>query len=87
MTTPTCTGRGDTDGGHCCWIEGQLCQFYDNGCSLYDQWGTLTSNPEWLAAPVGKAFAERWPGLECKDWPQNIPTVMTVGIGLCCWRD
>lgn len=77
-----------TDREHCCWIKGVVCEFLtpDLLCGLYDQWGTLTENAEWLAAPVGKMFTTRWPGYECRDWPQNIPEVMTVGIGLCCFQ-
>jgi hypothetical protein len=73
---------------HCCWIAGTVCEFLtaDTKCGLYDQWGALRDNPEWVAAPIGHWFADRYPGYECKDWPQNIPEVMDVGIGLCCWK-
>lgn len=82
----TCTGRGDS-GGHCCWIGGEVCQFLDQSgdiprCGIWDELG----GPEWQNAPVGRMFAERWPGYTCIDWPQNIPEVMELGIGLCCYR-
>ena len=82
----TCTGRGD-NGGHCCWINGQVCQFLftDRGgtprCGVWDTQGS----PEWQAAPVGRWFAKRHPGKTCKDWPQRLPGVMALGVGLCCW--
>lgn len=91
----SCTGRG-ANGDHCCYIGGTVCQFLftDRGgsprCSLYDEWGHLVGNPEWAAAPVGKWFAENYPGYTCADWPQNIPEVMaaapTAGpFYVCCW--
>lgn len=78
---PTCTGRGD-NGDHCCYIAGQVCRFYDDGCSLFAEWGRLSSNPEWVDAPVGRWFAETYPGFDCGDWPQRIPNVRG---GLCCY--
>lgn len=88
-----CTGRGDRDGGHCCWIDGEICGFLftDRGgtprCRLYSEWGNLTELAEWVDAPVGRWFADRYPGFECGDWPQNIPEVMARGAGLCCWNE
>jgi hypothetical protein len=90
-----CTGRG-ANGDHCCYIAGKVCEFLftDRGgtprCSLFDQWGSLSDNPEWTRAPVGQWFAETYPGFDCKDWPQNLPAVMakadiTGPFGLCCW--
>jgi hypothetical protein len=26
-----CSGRGEPDGGHCCWVDGQVCPFYEKG--------------------------------------------------------
>ena len=89
----TCTGRGDTDGGHCCWINGEVCQFLftDRGgtprCRLFSDWGNLKNLEEWLAAPIGQWFADRYPDSECGDWPQNIPEVMASGSGVCCWNE
>lgn len=83
-----CTGRGDTDGGHCCWIAGEVCQFLftDRGgtprCGVWDEMG----GPAWQNAPVGRWYADAYPGFTCIDWPQNIPEVMAGGIGLCCWQ-
>jgi hypothetical protein len=86
-----CTGRG-ANGDHCCYIAGKVCQFLftDRGgtprCSIFEEQPT----PEWEAAPVGRWFAESYPGFNCRDWPQNIPKVMakadlTGPFGLCCW--
>lgn len=89
-----CSGRGD-NGGHCCWIGGEVCEFLSIDseiprCSLYDEWGTLSKNPEWRDAPVGRWFAETYPGYDCGDWPQNIPEVMAAApdagpFYVCCW--
>ena len=84
----TCTGQGDVGGGHCCWINGEVCQFLFTNregiprCSIWDDMPT----PEWKQAPVGQMFAKRWPWKTCRDWPQKIPEVMAKGVGLCCWR-
>ena len=88
----TCNGRGQGDGGHCCYIAGEVCQFLftDRGgtprCGVWDEMDT----DGWQAAPVGVWFAENYPGYTCKDWPQNIPEVMaqaeTAGpFYVCCW--
>jgi len=86
-----CTGKGDTDGGHCCWINGEVCGFLfiDRGgtprCGLWGEWGDLASNVEWVKAPIGRWFAENHPGYDCSDWPQNIPEAMALP-GRCCWN-
>jgi len=88
-----CTGRGDTDGGHCCWIHGEICEFLfvNRGgwrrCRLHSDWGNLTELAEWANAPIGQWFAENHPGYDCGDWPQNIPEVMAKERGLCCWNE
>lgn len=84
-----CNGRGD-GGDHCCYIYGKVCQFLVrvNGlprCSLWPYANRLADVAEWRSAPVGQRFAEKNPGYDCKDWPQNIPEVMATGIGLCCY--
>ena len=74
------------DGEHCCFINGEVCKFLGGSdllvCTVWDKMDGV----KWKNAPVGLMFAERWPGYNCKDWPQNIPEVMAVGIGLCCSR-
>lgn len=82
----TCTGQGD-NGGHCCWINGKVCEFLDESgdiprCSI---WQEMPSE-QWTNAPVGEWFAEKYPGYTCKDWPQRIPEAMAAGRGLCCWQ-
>jgi len=80
-----CNGRGDGKGGHCCWINGEVCEFLftDRGgtprCGVWDEMGTV----KWREAPVGVWFAERYPGYDCQDWPQNIPEAPNT----CCWSD
>ena len=89
-----CSGRG-SNGTHCCYIAGQVCQFLTfegtlARCSLFNEWGALAENPDWRDAPVGRFFAEKYPGFECGDWPQNIPEVMAAAATAgpfyaCCW--
>jgi len=43
--------------------------------------------PDWDEAPIGRWFASRYPGKNCRDWPQHIPDAMAVGRGLCCFQE
>ena len=82
-----CNGQG-SNGDHCCYIAGQVCQFLDTSgeiprCSVWGNWDL-----RWRNAPVGQWFAETYPGYTCADWPQNIPEVMEREAGpfyTCCW--
>ena len=87
-----CNGRGDGGGGHCCWIDGKVCEFLftDRGgtprCMVWDKMDT----GRWRNSPVGQWFEEHHPGYTCRDWPQNIPELMQrepeMGpFSLCCW--
>lgn len=74
---------------HCCWINGEVCKFaeYNNSnntisCNKWDSIG----DADWQRAPVGQWFMKNHPGYDCRDWPQKIPAVMAMGIGLCCWQ-
>lgn len=29
MSAPSCDGRGDRDGNHCCYVDGQVCEFLE----------------------------------------------------------
>ena len=81
-----CTGRGD-NGGHCCYIGGKVCYFYDDGCTLRAElgsWEAVHSDRRWKRSKVGKWFAVNYSGFGCGDWPQKIPNVRG---GLCCWSD
>ena len=90
-----CSGQGDTDGGHCCWVAGEVCELLDvtgpvPRCSLLVElgsWDKVHKDRRWKRAPVGLWMKDAYPGYGCGDWPQNIPAVMEAGIGLCCWRD
>lgn len=78
-----CTGTG-SGGDHCCYILGDVCEFLDTRgevprCGVWDHMDL----PEWHQAPVGRWFAETYPGFNCKDWPQRIPAVTGK---LCCWE-
>ncbi len=90
MTVCTGRGGGDVGGGHCCWVNGEVCQFLDfDGdlprCTIW----TGMSGPVWDHSPIGRMYAARHPGKNytCRDWPQDIPAVMAAGVGLCCWSD
>lgn len=87
MAQGPCNGRGGGGGDHCCYINGAVCQFLViegdlPRCSLFEQWGRLTGNPDWVAAPVGQFFVARYPGFDCGDWPQDIPVEIA---GRCCY--
>lgn len=83
-----CSGRGDVDSGHCCWIDGELCAYLDQSgpvprCKL---WGKM-SGPRWERSKAGQWYAKFHPGFTCEDWPQNIPAVMAdPNVGKCCWN-
>lgn len=88
-----CNGQG-SNGDHCCYIEGEVCEFLDDSgpiprCSIWHIFDP--DDPDevtrlaWKRAPVGKFFARLYPGFNCKDWPQNIPAAM-AGSGRCCWE-
>jgi len=86
-----CTGRGDRDGGHCCWVGGEVCEllFIDRGgnprCSVWGKW----DEEPYLSSPVARSYEKTWPGkgYHCGDWPQNIPEVMGTSVGACCWQE
>ena len=84
----TCSGKGD-NGDHCCYINGAVCPLLAmvDGvprCTVWDD--RMRGNAVWEQSPVGQWMAERYPGKDCHDWPQNIPEVMEAGRGLCCWQ-
>lgn len=87
---PHCTGPLK---GHCCWTPEGLCQFAVLGervlCSLrikLGSWEAVHADPKYLASPVGRHFAETFPGFGCGDFPQRIPAVMNdPAMGKCCW--
>ena len=69
----TCTGRGQADGGHCCWVRGTVCEFlienHDGrrfACGLMAElgdWDKVHADPRY--APMAINFADT--GL-CGDW-------------------
>ncbi len=76
----TCNSRGD-DGDHCCYINGEVCQYLDVAtvrCIIYDTAPNVSGYDE---SPVGRYFAEFYPGFTCRDWPQNIPAAPNQ----CCF--
>ena len=92
-----CNGAG-SEGDHCCYIDGHICEFLDlqNGpepprCSVWHIFDR--DDPDevtrlaWKRAPIGRFFARRYPGFNCRDWPQKIPPELLEGAGLCCWSE
>jgi len=81
-----CDGRGDR-GDHCCYIDSVPCELLVvvGGVPRCSVWDAQLGNPVWESAPVGRWFAARYPGFECRDWPQNIPEVMAGTARVCCW--
>ncbi len=75
-TTNLCTGRGDADGDHCCWIHGTVCEFlienHDGrrfACGLrveLGSWLKVHADPRY--ADLAIHFADS--GL-CGDWNPN----------------
>ena len=92
-----CTGRGGLNGDHCCYMDGEVCEFleYDAGsidtnmprCSIWDR----MDSDEYRQSKAGK-WMERY-GVDenlialftCQDWPQNIPNLPAT-TSLCCWE-
>lgn len=82
-------GRGQ---GHCCVIRGVVCEFllFVGGtprCPFMLAGVRMSGHRMWERSPVGRFFADQYPGFDCADWPQNIPEAMNAGRGLCCWRE
>ncbi len=78
----TCTSKGD-NGDHCCYMGGGVCQYLDETtirCTIFE---TAPNVEGYDDSPVGKYFAEFYPGYTCRDWPQNIPEAPNQ----CCWAD
>ncbi len=79
-----CTGRGDADGGHCCWVNGKVCEFLieNHGgrrfaCGLMVElgdWQTVHTSSRY--SPLAIVFADE--GL-CGDWQPKA--------GQCCRED
>ena len=73
LALSACTGRGDAEGGHCCWIKGKVCEFLIENhegrrfaCGLMVELGTwekVHTDPRY--APIAESFGVE--GL-CGDW-------------------
>lgn len=76
-----CTGRGDADGGHCCWVGGMVCEFLVENykdrrfaCGLMAElgdWDKVHADTRYSALAIH--FADS--GV-CGDWQPKI--------GQCC---
>ena len=89
---PICNGRGGLNGDHCCYIDGEVCEFLDLSgpiprCKIWDR----MDSDEYRQSKAGK-WMERY-GVDenqialftCQDWPQNIPN-LPVTTARCCWE-
>ena len=73
MPRQYCTGRGDADGGHCCWVAGKVCEFLiENHEGRRFACGLMVELGDWQLvhidgryAPIAETFAVE--GL-CGDW-------------------
>ena len=93
LSATTCTGNGED---HCCYFKGKACPELEENtvpgrrwaCGLYRKtgdWDNVIASdrykeavqPLWDSIPALK-------GMNCRDWPQNYPSVMAKGRGLCC---
>lgn len=88
MSEVVCDGRGSA-GSHCCVIDNEVCPllvFDEEGTPRCSVWGKWDESP-YLETAAAAYYEKTWPGkgYTCADWPQNIPEVMALGIGLCCW--
>ncbi len=78
-----CNGRGDADGGHCCWVSGKVCEFLvDNttpGAGRF-RCGLMSELGSWDRVHADSRYAPlsiHWKGRAlCGDW-QPSP-------GVCC---
>lgn len=82
MSEIRCSGRGDAQGGHCCWVNGVVCEFLVVGghesrafaCGLMVElgdWAKVHADPRY--API--AVVMETEGL-CGDWQPQA--------GTCC---
>lgn len=87
MSKVVCLGKGNTDGGHCCWVSGKVCEVLvvvDDipRCPFMLRGEKLLGNPAWEKLPIADWFRRAHPTYDCGDYPQNIPN---IDGGLCCW--
>lgn len=88
MSEVVCSGMGDTDGGHCCWVSGEVCEvlIMVDGiprCPFIAKGEKMLGNPAWEKLPIADWFRRVHPTFDCDDYPQNMPKDK-IG-GLCCW--
>ena len=79
----TCTGRGDKDGGHCCYVFGKVCEFLvDNKTAGPERFrcGLMLELGDWAKAHTDPRYAPlavHWKGQPlCGDWQPQA--------GVCC---
>ena len=81
MSRQYCTGRGDADGGHCCWVNGKVCEFLIENhegrrfaCALRVELGNW---PKVHADVRYEPLRIHWEGSPlCGDWQPEA--------GVCC---
>ncbi len=66
-----CTGRGDIDGGHCCYVRGEVCEFLvENHERRRFACGLMVELGDWSKVHADPRYAP-------------IKAVMLLGDGLC----
>ncbi len=78
-----CTGRGDKDGGHCCWVSGSVCQYLVDNKTVGDgrfRCGLMLELEDWAKVHTDeryKPLAIHWKNQSlCGDWQP--------AKGVCC---
>ena len=74
-----CNGRGDRDGDHCCYFEGQVCRFYKHFPNSEDRihvcglmlelqdWDKVHSDPRYIEH-VQPCWDKMANGTSCGSW-------------------
>ena len=78
-----CTGRGDKNGGHCCWISGSVCEFLVDNKTAGDgrfRCGLMVELGSWDKVHTDPRYAPlaiHWKNQSfCGDWQPQA--------GVCC---
>lgn len=88
-----CHGTG---ADHCCYFAGVVCPHLEENTVPDRRWacGLLREHGDWDAVLASDRYQQDvqplWESVEplkamnCRDWPQNYPEVMSNCSGLCC---
>ena len=65
-----CDGKGGVSGEHCCYFDGIVCKYYDNGCSLRRElgsWEKVHNDPRYIKDITSKKASP----IPCGDFPTS----------------